>query len=155
MKVIIASDHAGLELRQELVVVLKERGVPCDDVGPTSRESVDYPDFAAKVARAVAAGPDTLGVLVCGTGIGMSIVANKHRGVRAALCTTEFEARMARAHNDANVLCLGQRVVGAGVAKAILEAFLATPFVGGRHEKRVQKIREAESERDEASSKQS
>ena len=147
MKIILASDHAGLELRQELVAGLRERGVAFDDVGPTSRDSVDYPDFATKVARAVAAGQYTLGVLVCGTGIGMSIVANKYRGVRAALCTTEFEARMARAHNDANVLCLGQRVVGAGVGRAILETFLATPFEGGRHEKRVQKIREAESER--------
>ena len=88
----------------------------------------------------------TLGVLVCGTGIGMSIVANKHRGVRAALCTTEFEARMTRAHNDANVLCLGQRVVGAGVARGILEAFLSTAFEGGRHEKRVQKIRDVEAQ---------
>jgi len=147
VKIILASDHAGLELRQELVAGLRERGVAFDDVGPTSRDSVDYPDFATKVARAVAAGQYTLGVLVCGTGIGMSIVANKYRGVRAALCTTEFEARMARAHNDANVLCLGQRVVGAGVGRAILETFLATPFEGGRHEKRVQKIREAESER--------
>jgi ribose 5-phosphate isomerase B len=147
VKIILASDHAGLELRQELVTALRERGVSFEDLGPTSRESVDYPDFATKVARAVASAPDTLGVLVCGTGIGMSIVANKHRGVRAALCTTEFEARMARAHNDANVLCLGQRVVGAGVARGILEVFLATPFEGGRHEKRVQKIREAESER--------
>jgi ribose 5-phosphate isomerase B len=147
VKIILASDHAGLDLRQELVAGLRERGVPFEDVGPSSRESVDYPDFASKVARAVATGHCTHGVLVCGTGIGMSIVANKYRGVRAALCTTEFEARMARAHNDANVLCLGQRVVGAGVARAILEAFLATPFEGGRHEKRVQKIREAESER--------
>ncbi len=152
MKVIIASDHAGLELRQELVALLKERGVACDDVGPTSRESVDYPDFAKQVSRAVGAGQYTFGVLVCGTGIGMSIVANKYRGIRAALCTTEFEARMAREHNDANVLCVGQRVVGLGVARAILEAFLSTPFAGGRHAQRVQKIREAESERDQASS---
>ncbi|EAU64857.1 ribose 5-phosphate isomerase B [Stigmatella aurantiaca DW4/3-1] len=108
---------------------------------------MDYPDFALKVARAVASGEYALGVLVCGTGIGMSIAANKQRGVRAALCSTEFEARMARAHNDANVLCLGQRVVGAGVARSILDAFLATPFEGGRHEKRVQKIRDAEAER--------
>ena len=147
MKIILASDHAGLELRQELVALLREKGASFEDVGPTSRESVDYPDFAKKVARAVAAGEYTHGVLVCGTGIGMSIAANKYRGVRAALCTTEFEARMAREHNDANVLCLGQRVVGVGVARAIFEAFLATPFAGGRHAQRVQKIREAESER--------
>jgi len=147
VKIILASDHAGLELRQDLAASLKERGISFDDVGPTSRDSVDYPDFAAKVAKAVALGLYTHGVLACGTGIGMSIVANKYRGVRAALCSTEFEARMARAHNDANVLCVGQRVIGAGVARGVLEVFLATPFEGGRHEKRVQKIREAESER--------
>jgi ribose 5-phosphate isomerase B len=144
VKLVIASDHAGLELRQELVTLLKERSVSFDDLGPTTRDSVDYPDFAVQVSRAVASGGYTLGVLVCGTGIGMSMVANKHRGIRAALCSTEFEARMARAHNDANVLCLGQRTVGAGVARAILDAFLATPFEGGRHAKRVQKIHDAE-----------
>jgi ribose 5-phosphate isomerase B len=147
VKIILASDHAGLELRQALVSLLQEKGVSFQDVGPTSSESVDYPDFAKKVARAVAAGEYTLGVLVCGTGIGMSIVANKYRGIRAALCSTEFEARMAREHNDANILCLGQRVLGVGVAKGILEAFLATPFAGGKHARRVQMIREAESER--------
>ncbi|MBZ4335342.1 ribose 5-phosphate isomerase B [Corallococcus interemptor] len=146
MKVILASDHAGIELRQELVALLKERGTDFQDLGPQTRESVDYPDFASLVARQVVAEEGTLGVLVCGTGIGMSIVANKHRGIRAALCTTEFEARMTRAHNDANVLCLGQRVVGAGVARGILEAFLSTAFEGGRHEKRVQKIRDVEAQ---------
>jgi ribose 5-phosphate isomerase B len=144
VKLIIASDHAGLELRQELAQALRERQVAFDDVGPTSRESVDYPDFALKVAREGAAGRYRFGVLVCGTGIGMSMVANKVPGVRAALCTTEFEARMARGHNDANVLCVGQRVLGPGVARGVLEAFLATPFEGGRHQKRVEKIREAE-----------
>ncbi|WP_338865267.1 ribose 5-phosphate isomerase B [Myxococcus stipitatus] len=146
MKVILASDHAGLELRQELVAVLRERNVAHEDVGPFAKDSVDYPDFAARVTRAVTSGEATLGVLVCGTGIGMSIVANKYQGIRAALCTTEFEARMSRAHNDANVLCLGQRVVGAGVGRAILEAFLDTAFSGGRHERRVQMIREVESQ---------
>jgi ribose 5-phosphate isomerase B len=146
MKLIIASDHAGLELRRELVSLLKERGLTFEDVGPTSHESVDYPDFAKQVARAVSEGRYPLGILVCGTGIGMSIVANKYRGVRAALCNTEFEARMARGHNDANVLCVGQRVIGVGVARGVLEAFLDTPFEGGRHQKRVDKIREAESE---------
>ncbi|QAT84107.1 ribose 5-phosphate isomerase B [Corallococcus coralloides] len=146
MKVILASDHAGIELRQELVALLKERGTDFQDLGPQTRESVDYPDFASRVAQAVVSEPGTLGVLVCGTGIGMSIVANKHRGIRAALCTTEFEARMTRAHNDANVLCLGQRVVGAGVARGILEDFLSTAFEGGRHEKRVQKIRDVEAQ---------
>ena len=145
MKLIIASDHAGLELRRELVALLADKGIAFEDVGPTTNASVDYPDFASNVSREVSEGRYTQGVLVCGTGIGMSIVANKYPGVRAALCTTEFEARMARAHNDANVLCLGQRVVGAGVARSILEAFLTTPFEGGRHQKRIDKIREAES----------
>jgi ribose 5-phosphate isomerase B len=146
MKLVIASDHAGLGLKTELLEVLKARGVEVQDLGTHSGESVDYPDFASRLSRSVGAGDFPLGVLICGTGIGMSIVANKYRGVRAAVCTTEFEARMARAHNDANVLCLGQRVVGGGVARAILEAFLSQPFEGGRHEKRVQKIRDAENE---------
>jgi ribose 5-phosphate isomerase B len=146
VKVIIASDHAGLELRRELVSALQELRVEVNDVGPTTNASVDYPDFARTVCKAVAAGEYQYGVLVCGTGIGMSITANKYRGIRAALCTSEFEARMTRAHNDANVLCLGQRVVGAGLARGIVEAFVATPFEGGRHQKRLDKIREAESE---------
>ena len=146
MKIIIASDHAGLELRRELVSALQELRVEVSDVGPTTNASVDYPDFARTVCKAVAAGEYQYGVLVCGTGIGMSITANKYRGIRAALCTSEFEARMTRAHNDANVLCLGQRVVGAGLARSIVEAFVATPFEGGRHQKRLDKIREAESE---------
>ena len=147
MKLVIASDHAGLQLKTELVEALKGQGVEVQDLGTHSGDSVDYPDFASNLAKRVAAGDFPLGVLICGTGIGMSIVANKHRGVRAAVCSTEFEARMARAHNDANVLCMGQRVVGGGVARAILEAFLAQPFEGGRHERRVQKIRDAENER--------
>jgi ribose 5-phosphate isomerase B len=146
VKVIIASDHAGLELRRELVKALEESRIEVDDVGPTSTESVDYPDYARRVSLAVAQGRADRGVLVCGTGMGMAIMANKHRGIRAALCTDEFVARMARSHNDANVLCLGQRVVGPGLARSILEAFLATPFEGGRHQKRLDKIREAESE---------
>ncbi|OJT18063.1 ribose 5-phosphate isomerase B [Archangium sp. Cb G35] len=146
MKIIIASDHAGLELRRELVSALQELRAEVHDVGPTTNASVDYPDFAKTVCKAVAAGEYQYGVLVCGTGIGMSITANKYRGIRAALCTSEFEARMTRAHNDANVLCLGQRVVGAGLARSIVEAFVATPFEGGRHQKRLDKIREAESE---------
>ena len=144
VKVILASDHAGIELRKECASALTARGVEFTDAGPQTPDSVDYPDFAARVARAVAKGEYAFGVLVGGTGIGMSIVANKVKGVRAALCTTEFEARMARNHNDANVLCLGQRVVGAGVGRAVLEAFLDARFEAGRHEKRVQKIRDIE-----------
>jgi ribose 5-phosphate isomerase B len=144
MKVAIASDHAGLPLKRELVEVLQSRGYEVKDSGTHSGDSVDYPDFASEVARAVGKGEVERGVLVCGTGIGMSIVANKYRGVRAAVCTSEFEARMARGHNDANVLCVGQRVVGGGLARAILAVFLETAFEGGRHERRVQKIRDVE-----------
>jgi ribose 5-phosphate isomerase B len=147
MKIAIASDHAGLPLKRELVEVLQARGEEVKDFGTHSAESVDYPDFASLVGRAVGKGEVERGVLVCGTGIGMSIVANKHRGVRAAVCTSEFEARMARAHNDANVLCVGQRVVGPGLARSILAAFLEAGFEGGRHEKRVQKMRDVEVEK--------
>lgn len=147
MKIAIACDHAGLSLKLELVEVLKAKGHELQDFGTHNGDSVDYPDFATQVARAVGRQELDRGVLICGTGIGMSIVANKYQGVRAALCTSEFEARMARAHNDANVLCLGQRVVGGGLARAILEAFLDSAFEGGRHEKRVQKIRDAEQQR--------
>lgn len=147
MKLAIASDHAGLTLKNEIVGLLKAKNIELDDRGAHSNDSVDYPDFATDVAGRVAEGKATLGILICGTGIGMSIVANKVRGVRAALCTSELEARMARAHNDANVLCLGQRVIGPGLAAAIVEAFLAQPFEGGRHERRVQKIRDVEGKR--------
>jgi ribose 5-phosphate isomerase B len=146
MKIAIASDHAGLELKADLVTVLKEKGHHAQDFGTHSGDSVDYPDFASQVARAVQKGDCDLGVLICGTGVGMSIVANKYRGVRAALCHTEFEARAARGHNDANVLCMGQRVMGSGVAASVMEAFLGGKFEGGRHERRVQKIRDAETE---------
>ncbi len=146
MKIAIASDHAGLELKTELQRVLAEKGHQAQDFGTHSGDSVDYPDFASQVARAVQKGDCDLGVLICGTGVGMSIVANKYRGIRAALCHTEFEARAARGHNDANVLCMGQRVTGPGVAASVMEAFLGGKFEGGRHERRVQKIRDAETE---------
>ncbi len=139
-RIVAGSDHAGLAVRGEAVRVAREQGFEVDDLGPFSGESVDYPDYARQVAEAVAAGRARLGILVCGTGIGMSISANKVKGVRAALCTSEYEARMARAHNDANVLCLGERVLGPGLAGAIVAAFLAQPFEGGRHQRRVDKI---------------
>jgi ribose 5-phosphate isomerase B len=147
MKLAIASDHAGFELKRELLDVLSHRKVTVHDVGTFTSDAVDYPDFATEVAKAVSAGVADVGVLVCGTGIGMSIVANKYKNVRAALCHTEFEARMSRAHNDANILCLGSRVTGAGLARVVLEAFLNTKFEGGRHERRVQKIKDAEAGR--------
>src|SRR4051794_16839655 len=136
-KVVVGSDHAGLQLRAEAVKVLREMAFEVEDLGPMSGESVDYPDYAKRVADAVAAGKASFGLLVCGTGIGMCIAANKIRGVRAAKCTSEFEARMARAHNDTNVLCLGERVVGVGLGTAIVRAFFSAAFEGGRHAGRV------------------
>ncbi len=143
-RIVAASDHAGLALRAEAVKAAQARGFLVEDLGPFSAESVDYPEFARLVGERVARGEARFGLLVCGTGIGMSIAANKVPGVRAALCTSEFEARMSRAHNDANVLCLGQRVVGAGLGTAIVAAFLAEPFEGGRHARRVDLIKALE-----------
>jgi ribose 5-phosphate isomerase B len=139
-RIIAGSDHAGLQLRAEAVRIAKEKGFAVEDLGPFSGQSVDYPDYAARVAEAVAGGRARFGILVCGTGIGMSIAANKVRGVRAAHCGTELEARMARAHNDANVLCIGERVLGLGQGGAVVAAFLDQPFEGGRHQRRVDKI---------------
>jgi len=139
-RVIAGSDHAGLVLRAEVVRVAREKGFEVEDLGPFSGDSVDYPDYARKVAEAVAARRARFGILVCGTGIGMSIAANKVKGVRAAHCGNELEARMARAHNDANVLCLGERVLGLGLGAAVVTAFLEQPFEGGRHQRRVEKI---------------
>ncbi len=143
-KIIAGSDHAGLGLRAEAVRVARQKGFEVEDLGPFSGDSVDYPDYARKVAEAVSSGRVRFGILVCGTGIGMSISANKVKGVRAALCQSEYEARMARAHNDANVLCLGERVLGSGLAGSVVAAFLGEPFEGGRHQRRVDKIRDME-----------
>lgn len=136
----VASDHAGLELKQALVSELSKRGIEVRDFGTTSSASCDYPDFAHAVARAIAQGEVERGLLVCGTGVGMSIAANRHREVRAVVCSEPFSARMARAHNDANVLCIGARVVGGGTALEIVDAFLGASFEGGRHAGRVAKI---------------
>ncbi|MBT8454035.1 MAG: ribose 5-phosphate isomerase B [Deltaproteobacteria bacterium] len=136
---IVGSDHAGLGLKRELSAVAADLGYEVVDLGTDSSDSTDYPDYAHRVASAVARG-DGLGLLVCGTGIGMSMAANRHPGVRAALCGDVFSASMSRQHNDANVLCVGARVVGPGLAAAILEAFLSHDFEGGRHERRVEKI---------------
>jgi ribose 5-phosphate isomerase B len=141
-RIVAGSDHAGLRLREEALRVAREKGFDVQDLGPFSGDSVDYPDYARQVAERVASGAARFGLLVCGTGIGMSIAANKVRGVRAAHCTTELEARMARAHNDANVLCLGERILGLGLGAAIVTAFLEQPFEGGRHQRRVDKIRD-------------
>jgi ribose 5-phosphate isomerase B len=136
----VASDHAGLALKESLKAVLTRLGVAFDDLGTHSEASTDYPDYAHAVASGVASGRYGRGLLVCGSGIGMSMAANRHRGVRAALCTEAYAARMSRMHNDANVLCLGARIVGPGLAEEILQTFLSTAFEGGRHLTRVNKI---------------
>lgn len=138
--IVIAADHAGVEHKQILVEMLRNAGHDVDDLGPFDSSSVDYPDFAHRVASAVAAGAARCGILICGTGIGMSMTANSHPGVRAALCHDAFTAEMARRHNDANVLCLGARVTGIGVAEQMVHIFLATEFDGGRHQRRVDLI---------------
>jgi len=140
MRIAVASDHAGLGLKSALIAHLRWRGLDVSDLGPSDTTSVDYPAFAAPLSRAVAEGTYDRGVLVCGTGMGMSIAATKVSGVRAALCAHELTARMARAHNDANVLCLGERVTGTALALAIADAFIDTPFEGGRHQRRVDQL---------------
>lgn len=140
MKVAIGSDHGGLDLKEAVISVLNDLNIVVEDVGTHDRNSCDYPDFAQRVAEAVAAGTCDQGVLICGTGIGMSIAANKVQGIRAALCNEIFSAKMARAHNDANILCLGARVVGPSVAQEIVTAFFSAEFEGGRHAGRVAKI---------------
>ncbi len=138
--VFIGSDHAGLRLKAALIAHMAEAGHAVNDLGPTEAASVDYPHFARAVCERVLATPGAAGILVCGTGIGMSIAANRIPGIRAALCLNEYLARMTRLHNDANVLCLGERVVGEGLAVSIADAFLATAFEGGRHQRRVDLI---------------
>jgi ribose 5-phosphate isomerase B len=140
MRVAIGADHAGFELKERLRRALEARGLEVRDHGTTSEASTDYPDFAARVAAAVAAGEAERGVLVCGTGVGMAMAANRRRGVRAVAANDLFTVGLARAHNDANVLALGARIVGAAHAEAILARFLETPFEGGRHERRVTKL---------------
>jgi len=139
----VASDHAGLELKRALVTELKKRGVVVREFGTASSDSCDYPDFAHAVGRAIEGGEIERAILVCGTGVGMSIAANRHAAVRAVVCSEPLSARMSRQHNDANVLCIGARVVGAGTAIDIVEAFLGATFEGGRHAARVAKINPA------------
>lgn len=134
------SDHAGFQLKRALVAFLREQGDEVVDVGTTSEESCDYPAFGAEVGRRVVADAGALGLIVCGTGIGISIAANKVPGVRAALCHDAFTAEKAREHNDANVISLGARVIGAGVAEFAVAAFRATAYAGGRHQKRLDLI---------------
>ncbi len=138
-RIVIGSDHAGLVLKRTFTDALEAKDWEVQDMGPQDASSVDYPDYAAKVCRAVL-DQDIPGILICGTGIGMAMTANRFKGIRAAPCANEFQAVMSRAHNRANVLCVGERVTGAGAALAILDAFLETEFEGGRHQRRVDKI---------------
>ncbi len=144
MKLIIASDHGGYSLKEAIIKHLRSKDMDCVDIGVTSEDSVDYPDFAEEVAAKVSTGEVDRGILVCGTGIGMAITANKFKGVRAAVVTDEFTARMSREHNDANVIALGGRVLNNDVALNIVNAWLETEFSGGRHERRLQKIQQIE-----------
>jgi len=140
MKWYAGSDHAGLRLKNVLVQVLKELGDEVEDLGTQSEDSVDYPHYGAEVGKKVAADAGALGLIVCGTGIGISIAANKVPGVRAAVVHDDFTAAAARAHNDANVIALGARVIGPGVAESAVTVFRTTQFVGGRHQRRVEQL---------------
>lgn len=140
MKIAIGCDHGGIHLKKVLQDHLAARNVEYTDVGTYTEDSCDYPDFAVKVCDEVVSGRADRGILVCGTGIGMSMAANKVDGIRAALCGDVFSAKMSREHNDANVLCLGERVTGPGLAEMMLDVWLDTEFAGGRHERRVHKI---------------
>ena len=140
MRIALGADHAGVALKREVARLLDERGIPYTDFGTDSTDSVDYPDFAAVVGREVSSGNYERGILVCGTGTGMAMAANKIPGVRAAAPADETAARLSREHNDANVLALGERLTGPEVARDIVTTFLTTPFSGGRHQRRVDKI---------------
>ncbi len=140
MKIVLAADHAGYDLKQALVAYLSEKGHQVVDLGPFSDASIDYPDKALELTDALLDGKAELGILACGSGIGMCMAANRRPGIRAALAPTLEHALLARAHNNANVLCLGSRLTPRQLALDITEAFLATPFEGGRHQARVEKL---------------
>ena len=147
MKIALGSDHGGFQLKETIKAWLLEKGYEVEDKGTYDEQSCDYPDYGKAVALEVAGGKADRGILVCGTGIGISISANKVHGIRAALCGDTFSARMSRLHNDANILAMGQRVIGAGLALDIVEIWLNTDFEGGRHATRVNKIMNIEKEK--------
>ena len=136
----IACDHAALEMKAEVIKILEERGLTYEDFGTYTTDSCHYPIFGARAANAVASGKCDRGILICGTGIGMSLVANKVKGIRCALCSDSYSAKMTRAHNNSNMLAMGARVIGIEVAKEIVAAWLDTPFEGGRHQTRIDMI---------------
>jgi ribose 5-phosphate isomerase B len=144
MTIAIGCDHAGVELKKEILSILDNLHIGHIDYGTNGTESVDYPDFGEKVSEAVSSGKIEKGILICGTGIGMSIVANKFPGVRASLCNELFTAKMSRLHNDANILVIGGRIVGKDLAKEIIKTWVSTPFEGERHSRRLEKISQIE-----------
>lgn len=144
MKVAVASDHGGMNIRREIIDLLNEMNIEHDDLGCECETSVDYPDYALPVAKKVALGEYDRGILICGTGIGMSIAANKVKGIRCALVHDMFSAKATREHNNSNILAMGERVIGPGLAREIARVWLQTEFEGGRHENRVKKIHAAE-----------
>lgn len=146
MKVILSADHAGVSVRNEVKDLLEDMGIEYEDTGCSGGESVDYPDYALPAAERVAKGEFDLGILICGTGIGMSIAANKVKGVRCALVHDVYSAKLTRLHNNANMLAMGERVIGPGLAREIAKAFLETEFEAGRHERRINKIATYEEE---------
>jgi ribose 5-phosphate isomerase B len=144
MKIAIASDHAGFELKNSILSYLKENGHTVKDFGTYSSERADYPEYGQKASMAVVSGEYERGILICGTGVGMSITANKIHGIRAVVCSESYSAILSRQHNDANILCLGGRVVGPGLANHIVEEWLSAVFQGGRHADRLALISEIE-----------
>jgi len=138
--IVIGSDHAGFALKEKVKTFVAEKGIDVEDVGTFSEDSVDYPDFGIKVGSMVSEGTFTRGILICGSGLGMSMVANRFSGVRAALCNDLFSAIMSRRHNDSNILVLGGRIIGETLAQEIVNAWLETPFDGGRHQSRIEKF---------------
>ncbi|MGD9567624.1 MAG: ribose 5-phosphate isomerase B [Sedimentibacter sp.] len=144
MKIVLACDHGGFQLKEAVREHLSHNGYDITDIGVYNTDSVDYPDFGKKAAEMVVSGQADRGIIFCGTGIGISIAANKVKGIRCALCTNEYMAKMSRKHNNANMLALGERVLGKGVATDIVDAWLQTEFEGGRHENRVNKLMDIE-----------
>ena len=142
MKIALGCDHGGLEIKNAIIEDLKNKGVECIDFGTTTTDSVDYPVYAKKVCASVQSGECVLGILCCGTGIGMSMTANKQKGIRAAVLSDTFSAEMTRRHNNANVLCLGGRVIDSAKAVELANIFLNTPYEGGRHDKRIAMMEE-------------
>ena len=136
----IASDHGGFSLKVDIVSFLNELGYQVNDMGPKNQNSVDYPDYGIRIAQAVTTNSGTRGIVICGTGVGMSIIVNRFPGIRGTLCSDLYTAKLCREHNDSNILIMGGRVVGHGLAREIVKVWLTTPFEGGRHQKRLDKI---------------